>query len=114
MNEKPIIIGLDVSKDNVVACALTEAPFDLKRYFKEHGKSFPRLYSNRDGIRELLAMNPDCVVMEPTGVHYSWIWAHILKSHGIKILWVGHSEVASFRKSKKLPDKIDTLSSFID
>jgi transposase len=107
MESKPIVIGLDVSKDNVVACALTDAPFDLKRYFKEHGKSFPRLYSNRDGISELLAMNPDCVVMEPTGVHYSWIWAHILKSHGVKILWVGHSEVASFRKSKKLPDKND-------
>lgn len=107
MESKSVIIGLDVSKNNVVACALTEAPFDLKGYFKEHGKSFPRLYSNRNGISELLAMNPDCVVMEPTGVHYSWIWAHILKSQGIKILWVGHSEVASFRKSKKLPDKND-------
>ncbi len=52
-------------------------------------------------------MNPDCVVMEPTGVHYSWIWAHILKKEGVKILWVGHSEVAAFRKSKKLPDKND-------
>lgn len=30
-----------------------------------------------------------------------------MKSHGIKILWVGHSEVAAFRKSKKLPDKND-------
>lgn len=107
MDSKSVVIGLDVSKDNVVACSLTEAPFDLKRYFKENSKSFPRLYSNRDGIKELLAMNPDCVVMEPTGVHYSWIWAHILKSHGVKILWVGHSEVAAFRKSKKLPDKND-------
>ncbi|MCT7958731.1 IS110 family transposase [Laspinema palackyanum] len=107
MNEKPIVIGLDVSKDNVVACSLTEAPFDLKRYFKENKESFPRLYSNRDGIKELLELNPDCVVMEPTGVHYSWIWARILRSHGVKILWVGHSEVAAFRKSKKLPDKND-------
>ncbi|MCT7988841.1 IS110 family transposase [Laspinema olomoucense] len=107
MNEKPLVIGLDVSKDNVVACPLTEAPYNLKLYFKENKESFPRLYSNRDGIRELLAMKPEYVVMEPTGVHYSWIWAHILKSHGIKILWVGHSEVASFRKSKKLPDKND-------
>jgi hypothetical protein len=107
MESKSVVIGLDVSKNNVVACALTEAPFDLKGYFKENGKGFPRLYSNRDGIKELLAMNPDCVVMEPTGVHYSWIWAHILKSHGVKILWVGHAEVAAFRKSKKLPDKND-------
>ncbi|WP_254563826.1 transposase [Oscillatoria sp. HE19RPO] len=107
MESKSVVIGLDVSKDNVVACPLTEAPYNLKLYFKENSKSFPRLYSNRDGIKELLAMNPDCVVMEPTGVHYSWIWAHILKSHGVKILWVGHSEVASFRKSKKLPDKND-------
>lgn len=107
MKEKPIFIGLDVSKDNVVACALTEAPYDLKGYFKEKGKTFPRLYSNRDGIAELLSLNPDYAVMEPTGVHYSWIWAHILKSHGIKILWVGHAEVAAFRKSKKLPDKND-------
>lgn len=107
MKEKQLVIGLDVSKDNVVACALTEAPFDLKRYFKENRESFPRLYSNRDGINELLELKPDCVVLEPTGVHYSWIWAHILKQEGVKILWVGHSEVASFRKSKKLPDKND-------
>jgi hypothetical protein len=107
MESKLVVIGLDVSKDNVVACPLTEAPYNLKLYFKENSKSFPRLYSNRDGIKELLAMNPDCVVLEPTGVHYSWIWAHVLKSHGVKILWVGHSEVASFRKSKKLPDKND-------
>ncbi|WP_254567030.1 transposase [Oscillatoria sp. HE19RPO] len=107
MESKPIIVGLDVSKDNVVCCPLREAPFDLKRYFKENRESFPRLYSNRDGIEQLLALNPDYVVMEPTGVHYSWIWAHILKKEGVKVLWVGHSEVAAFRKSKKLPDKND-------
>ncbi|MBO0348659.1 hypothetical protein J0895_06000 [Phormidium pseudopriestleyi FRX01] len=94
MDKTTVIIGNDVSKDNVVACCLTEEPFNLKLYSKENKESFPRLYSNRDGIAELLALKADCVVLEPTGVHYSWIWAHILKSHGVKILWVGHSEVA--------------------
>lgn len=107
MKEKLRVAGLDVSKNNVVVCVLEEAPFDLKRHLKEKNKDFKRLYANQNGIKELLELEPDYVVLEPTGVHYSWIWAHILKRNGIKILWVGHCEVASFRKSKKLPDKND-------
>ena len=58
-------------------------------------------------MEKLLALKPDAVVLEPTGVHYSWIWAHICSSEGIKVLWVGHAEATYYRKQNKLPDKND-------
>ncbi|MEH2069153.1 MAG: hypothetical protein V7K47_13500 [Nostoc sp.] len=45
--------------------------------------------------------------MEPTGNHYSRIWAKIIESLGIKILWVGHIELRRYRGGKNLPNKSD-------
>ncbi|MDJ0733132.1 MAG: hypothetical protein QNJ47_03450 [Nostocaceae cyanobacterium] len=45
------------------------------------------------------------MVLEPTGVHYSWIWAHICQAEGIKVVWVGHAEAVHYRKQNQLPDK---------
>lgn len=104
------IIGLDVCKDSVVAWALESLPKNFRQYFREHkrGKEDPlKLYANHAGVSALLALKPDAVVMEPTGIHYSWIWAHVCAKENITVLWVGHQEAVHYRKQHKLPDKND-------
>ncbi|MBD1939108.1 transposase [Microcoleus sp. FACHB-68] len=106
-----LILGLDVCKDSVVAWPLVEVPRNLKTHFKENKRPIKddplKFYANSRGIAGLLALEPDAVIMEPTGVHYSWIFAHICGKHDIPVLWVGHSEVRHYRKQNKLPDKSD-------
>ncbi len=63
--------------------------------------------ANAEGVAGLLALKPDAVVLEPTGIHYSWIWAHICQKEGITVFWVGHCEATHYRKENKLPDKND-------
>ncbi|MBD2692652.1 IS110 family transposase [Anabaena catenula] len=105
------IIGLDVCKNSVVAWELTSIPKNFRTHFRENRRSKdddPLTFkANFDGVEKLLMLKPDAVVMEPTGVHYSWIWAHICQSEGIKVLWVGHQEAVHYRKQHKLPDKND-------
>ena len=109
------ILGADVCKDRVVCWILEEWP----RHLKEHWKQFcgsrsknPKedpltFYFNSVGIQGLIYLKPDAVILEPTGVHYSWLIAHICKIEGIQVLWVGHCEAVYYRKQNKLPDKND-------
>lgn len=109
------ILGADVCKDRVVCWLLEEWPRHLKNYWKQHLSSRsknPRedpltFYINAQGIEQLLDLKPDAIVLEPTGVHYSWLIAHICQCEGIQVLWVGHCEAVYYRKQNKLPDKND-------
>jgi hypothetical protein len=105
------IVGLDVCKNSVVAWVLESIPKNFRSYFKEHKR--PKdddsltFKADANGVKKLLDLAPNAVVMEPTGVHYSWIWSHICQAEGIKVLWVGHQEAVHYRKQHKLPDKND-------
>lgn len=105
------IVGLDVCKNSVVAWELLSIPKSFRSYFRDNKRpkdNDPKTFkADADGVEKLLALKPDAVVLEPTGVHYSWIWAHICSSEGIKVLWVGHAEATYYRKQNKLPDKND-------
>lgn len=105
------IVGLDVCKNSVVAWELTSIPKNFRSYFRDNKRpkdDDPLTFkANADGVSKLLALKPDAVVLEPTGVHYSWIWSHICQAEGIKVLWVGHAEAIHYRKQNKLPDKND-------
>ncbi|OCQ98977.1 hypothetical protein BCD64_23345 [Nostoc sp. MBR 210] len=105
------IVGLDVCKNSVVAWELTSIPKNFRSYFRDNKRpkdDDPLTFkANADGVNKLLALKPDAVVMEPTGVHYSWIWSHICEAEGIKVLWVGHQEAVHYRKQNRLPDKND-------
>lgn len=104
------IIGLDVCKNAVVAWCLDAVPRNLKQHFKDNRRKEPdpfKFYANLNDIRKLLALKPEAIALEPTGIHYSWIWAHIARQEGIEVRWVGHQEVAHFRKQARLPDKND-------
>ncbi|MDJ0800519.1 MAG: transposase [Calothrix sp. MO_167.B12] len=105
------ILGADVCKNTIVVWELTSIPKNFRRYFRDNKRpkdNDPLTFkANADGVKKLLALKPDAVVMEPTGVHYSWIWSHICEVEGIKVLWVGHAESTHYRKQNKLPDKND-------
>lgn len=107
------ILGLDVCKNSVVAWLLdtNSVPKNFREYFRKNKR--PRdndpltFKAEMSGIHGLLELKPDAIILEPTGIHYSWIWAHICSIEGIEVRWVGHAEVKHFRIENKLPDKND-------
>ena len=109
------IIGIDICKDRAVCWSLTEVPNDLKTYWKRLSKKRSKdpkkdeftFYFTSAGIAGLLALKPDAIALEPTGVHYSWLVAHICQRENIKVLWVGHQQAVSYRRQNNLPDKND-------
>jgi transposase len=98
------ILGLDVSKDNVTTCLLTEFPEPRTKYLEG---DFERLYTNPKGIQRLLELKPDVAVLEPTGTNYSKIWCTKLAEAGVKLALVGHNQLVVYRMSLDLPDKDD-------
>ena len=109
------IIGIDICKDRAVCWSLEELPTDVKAYWKRESKSRSKnpqhdeftYYFTAAGIAGLLALEPDVIALEPTGMHYSWLVAHIAEREGIEVLWVGHTQAVSYRKQNNLPDKND-------
>ena len=100
------VLGLDVSKSSVSACLLLEKPNSPRQFYYEC--PFHRLSANSQGIKELLALNPDIALVEPTGTNYSKLWCTHLARAGVEVRLVGHKELRSYRASHlALPDKDD-------
>lgn len=118
------IIGLDVGRATVVAAALDHFPENPRAYFNSHRREFVRLISNRQGkadrqgkqiaqaATKLLAMQPDAIVMEPTGVWYSEFWRILAERNGIAVYWVGHADLAAERGSYGFKNKRDDEDAF--
>lgn len=104
---KTRIIGLDVCKSSVAAWILDERPTHIKSYFRDHKADCLILNSCRDDIDALKTLKPDIIALEPTGVHYSKLWAKAALDMGATVLWVGHSQLKSTRLSFMLPNKND-------
>jgi hypothetical protein len=101
------IVGIDVSAHFVVCCTMEMIVDDKQEYFRTKREEIVKLLPNQEGIAELLAMGATHAALEPTGVHYSRLWAELLHANGIKLLWVGHCQLKSYRKSNRLPNKND-------
>ncbi len=109
------IIGIDICKDRAVCWSLETLPNDVKAYWKKESKQRskdPKLdeftfYFTDSGIAGLLAQKPDAIALEPTGMHYSWLVAHIAEREKVEVLWVGHTQAVSYRRQNNLPDKND-------
>jgi transposase len=102
------IAGIDVSKDSVTVALLDRLPSEEMKKFC---KTFKPLKFKVQDIEKLLALEFDAAVLEPTGIHYSRIWAEKIRASGRIVRWVGHQEIAAYRKSYKLPDKTDKTDS---
>ncbi|NES06223.1 MAG: IS110 family transposase [Okeania sp. SIO2F4] len=107
------ILGGDVCKSSLVVWELSNNPTDLKREFRQNKR--PKLkdpltfHLNSESVEKFvgLARGSQGLVLEPTGVNYSYLWKAIASQHGIEVRWVSHPEVKHLRKSERLPDKND-------
>lgn len=100
-----IIAGVDVSRNAVSVCLLSEVPTDIKRWAKQHKAK--KYESTAEGVMEFLDLPFEVAVMEPTGGHYSKLWARLIERSKRTVRWVGHWEIASYRESWKLFSKTD-------
>lgn len=98
------IAGIDVSKDSVTVALLDRLPFEEMKQFCQTYKTTKFKIADLD---KLIALEFDAAVLEPTGIHYSRIWAEKIRASGRIVRWVGHQEIAAYRKSYRLPDKTD-------
>ena len=107
-----LILGLDVSKGWVVSCLLNNDS-DSKPLSSHqarelyHTQQFLRVKANADGLRQLLAQNPDVAIIEPTGTNYSKLWLFQLNLANVSVRLVGHKQLKNFRQYLNLPDKDD-------
>ncbi|MEM1167834.1 MAG: hypothetical protein AAGJ08_01760 [Cyanobacteria bacterium P01_H01_bin.35] len=120
------IIGGDVCKSSLVCWELTEQPGKLKQIFSEEKRKFSKsnpdpltFHANKSSLAEFenylrgnhyLAKGKgraDCLVLEPTGIHYAKAWAIVAQYVGVEIRWVGHQESVFTRRSERLPNKND-------
>lgn len=99
------VIGLDVCRDRVVACLLIELPPHPQSFYQE--QDFYEFPLNREGLSQLLALQPTIAIYEPTGLAYSALWVARLEEHGIECRGVDHAKLRAYRKSLGLPDKDD-------
>lgn len=107
-----IIVGLDVSNSFVFACPLTAAVDNPRQWFQKNRSTIERYDADAEGVARLLALQPEYAVLEPTGIHYSKLWADQLAGQGCKLLWVGHSQLKSYRLTLRLPNKNDAADAF--
>ncbi|MEM7712046.1 MAG: transposase [Cyanobacteria bacterium P01_A01_bin.68] len=100
------ILGLDVSKSSVSACLLESKPEEPRQFYYKY--DFKYFKADASGIKGVLNLNPDVVVIEPTGTNYSKLWITVLSQNGVIIRLVGHKELRRYRSSHlQLPDKDD-------
>jgi uncharacterized protein involved in tolerance to divalent cations len=119
------VLGIDIGAKFVVAFCLSELPV---------GKSYPEFYKRnakiaiskirmdnskegssvnlRDAIELLQEIQPDIIVMEPTGVWYSRLWAKLAEHLGIEVKWIGHGDLAHNRGAYGFKDKDDRTDAF--
>lgn len=106
------IIGLDIGRNSASACLLTEFPDQPLRHFQQHRKTILKLKCNALGVQQLLELEPDALVLEPTGVWYSAFWKNLAQTHNIPIFWIGHGDLAAQRKAYGFKNKRDDEDSY--
>jgi hypothetical protein len=119
------VLGIDIGAKFVVAFCLTELPVGIPypEFYKRNAKSCIskiRVDNKKEGssikIKDAIALlkdiKPDAIVMEPTGVWYSKLWAKMAEHLGIEVKWIGHGDLSHLRGSYKFKDKDDRTDAF--
>jgi hypothetical protein len=119
------VLGIDIGAKFVVAFCLESLPVGISYpdYYKQNAKvaiSKIRMDNSKEGssvnlndaIELLTELKPDAIVMEPTGVWYSRLWARIAEHLGIEVKWIAHSDLAHLRGAHKFKDKDDRTDAF--
>lgn len=102
------VIGADACKGRLVCILLDFLPSKarLGEIYRDKGDYFD-VDVNAQGLKYLLSLKPDVVVIEPTGTNYIKFWMVKLAEHGVKIALVGHKRSREYRNNLGLPDKDD-------
>lgn len=100
-----VIAGIDISNGKATVALLDHKPDDLKRF----NRSYKAIEVEADeaGLSILLALEFTVAILEPTGIHYSRIFAETIAHAGRQVLWVDHVVIANYRKAHQLPNKND-------
>ncbi len=63
------IIGLDVGRGSTVLCCLDKFPANIQQHYKKlrREKQFYKVLCDRSGTDKLLSLQPDGIVLEPSG-----------------------------------------------
>ena len=103
------IIGLDIGRGVAVACLLEHFPVNIQQHYKQlkRNKQFYKLTTSQAGVDKFLSLEPDGIVLEPTGHWYSHFWVTVAKAHNTDIYWVGHSDLDKQRGSYGFTNKRD-------
>ena len=119
-------IGIDVSRDTVTVHLLVAYPIGglLAHWQKSSQKlnqNYPKFYLYPEGesrkspppgvpdfISFLMFNGVTHAAIEPTGVHYSYLWARALESAEVSVCWVGHVQARTYRAGRHLPNKTDS------
>lgn len=109
MTIQPVVVGLDVCKNRVVACFLSELPGNAQEFYQDY--DFPEFPLSMRGFKSLMEHQPAIAILEPTGVAYSRVWRERLESAGVIVHQVDHAKLRAYRKGLGLPDKDDQADS---
>ena len=123
-------LGIDVSKNSITACLLDGYPTGgllsflnstdnkTKRVYYKFSSSTDAKTKRRgwpgviDFIQFCIEKEVKIAALEPTGIHYSKIWAFALERAGVEILWVGHAPYGvTSRLKAKLSKEYSSISS---
>lgn len=99
------IAGLDISNGKATIALIERKPDDLKRFHRNF-KAI-EVKADREGLADLVELNFSVAILEPTGMHYSKIFAEAITQAGKQVRWVDHQIIANYRKAHQLPNKND-------
>jgi transposase len=91
----------------VFCCLDTDNPPEDYNEFYRNGDNFQVAHADIHGLKMLLDLKPDVIVLEPTGVNYSRLWIDRLSEAGVRVAQVPHQACKVHRSLLRLPDKDD-------
>lgn len=100
-----VIAGLDISNGKATIALVDRKPDDLKQFHRSY--QAVEVNADQEGITDLLNLNFSTAILEPTGMHYSKIFADAIERSGRVVRWVDHQIIANYRKAHQLPNKND-------
>lgn len=116
------IIGLDVGRGSAVLCCLDEFPINIQAHYKQLRKNrqFYKILCDRSGADKLLSLQPNGIVLEPSGHWYSQFWVTLAKNYGIAIYWVSHTDLYcargeyGFKNKRDAEDALSLAATYFD
>ena len=105
------IFGADACKDRLVLCCLEALPSDPREDFLD--AEFLEIPTTSNGLRAFLKLEPDVVILEPTGMHYIKFWLHHLAENGVEVRLVHNTRLPKHRTEiLDLRDKDDEAEAY--